>query len=263
MFAALSVDAFLSLFAWGLMSLRFTHHVKRNFLYGLVAVLAFLTTGCVAITGGKAGSGTDGVNPNSDANGKPKAVQVRQTERGVQHSSDERVLFDTGKSEINPDGMVYMERVASILKTKPQANAMVEGHTDNVGGAALNQQLSVRRANAVRDALVKQGVPAAPVQAQGFGLSNSIADNATPEGRQANRRTDIFVLGETVEKIAGPGGSASLVDSLSAGLNKFLNNVGQFFNGVFGGGGSKTPEFPPSKALGAQPPLPTLRCLLC
>jgi outer membrane protein OmpA-like peptidoglycan-associated protein len=220
--------------------------VKRNFLLGSVAVLAFLTAGCVATTGGKAGAGADGVDPNYDANGKPKAVQVRQTERGVQLSSDERVLFDTGKSEIKPDGMVYIERVASILKTKTQANAMVEGHTDNVGGAALNQQLSVRRANAVRDALVKQGVPAARVQAQGFGLSKPIADNATPEGRQANRRTDIFVLGETVEKIAGPGGSASLVDSLSAGLDKFLKNVGQFFNGVFGGG-SKASEPTPAQ----------------
>jgi outer membrane protein OmpA-like peptidoglycan-associated protein len=206
----------------------------------LVASVSFalLTAGCVATTGPKTGAGADGTDPNYDANGKPKAVQVRQTERGVQLTSDERVLFDIGKADIKPEGMVYIERVATILKTKTQANAMVEGHTDNVGGAALNQQLSVRRANAVKDAIVKQGVSVARIQAQGFGLSKPIADNATPEGRQTNRRTDIFVLGETVEKIAGPGGSASLADSLSAGLDKFLKNVGQFFNNVFGSGNS-------------------------
>lgn len=199
---------------------------------------ALLTAGCVASTGPKTGAGADGTDPNYDANGKPKAVQIRQTERGVQLTSDERVLFDVGKADIKPEGMVYIERVATILKTKTQANAMVEGHTDNVGGAALNQQLSVRRANSVKDAIVKQGVPVARIQAQGFGLNKPIADNATPEGRQANRRTDILVLGETVEKIAGPEGSASLADSLNAGLDKFLKNVGQFFNNVFGSGNS-------------------------
>lgn len=211
--------------------------VQRS-LSGFVAVvlMALLTAGCVATTGSKTGAGADGADPNYDANGKPKAVQVRQTERGVQLTSDERLLFDVGRADIKPDGMVYIERVATLLKTKTQANAVVEGHTDNVGGAALNQQLSVRRANAVKDALVKQGVPAARIQAQGFGLSKPIADNATPDGRQANRRTDIFVLGETMAKIAGPGGSASLADSLGAGLDKFLKNVGQFFNNVFGSG---------------------------
>lgn len=208
---------------------------KRSFFnFSALALTALLTAGCVATTGPKTGS--DGTDPNYDANGKPKAVQVRQTERGVQLSSDERVLFDIGKADIKPEGMVYIERVATILKTKTQANAMVEGHTDNVGGAALNQQLSVRRANAVKDAIVKQGVPVARIQAQGFGLTKPIADNTTPDGRQANRRTDIFVLGETVEKIAGPGGAASFADSLSAGLDKFIKNVGQFFNNVFSPG---------------------------
>jgi outer membrane protein OmpA-like peptidoglycan-associated protein len=213
--------------------------LKRSFFHhSAVVLISLLAVGCVATTGPKTSSGADGTDPNYDANGKPKAVQVRQTERGVQLTSDERVLFDIGKAEIKSEGMVYIDRVATLLKTKTQANAMVEGHTDNVGGTALNQQLSVRRANAVKDAIVKQGVPVARIQAQGFGLTKPVADNSTPEGRQANRRTDIMVLGETVERIAGPGGSASLTDNLSEGLDKFLKNVGQFFNNVFSSGNS-------------------------
>jgi outer membrane protein OmpA-like peptidoglycan-associated protein len=177
----------------------------------------------------------EGDDPNYDASGKAKAVKVTQTARGVQLTSDERVLFETGRAEIKSDGLVYIERVATILKTKTKANVAIEGHTDNVGGAALNQQLSVRRANAVKDALVKQGVAVARIQAQGFGLTKPVADNATPEGRQANRRTDLIVLGETEANISGPAGSPSLSDQINVGLDKFLKNAGDFLKNVFGG----------------------------
>jgi outer membrane protein OmpA-like peptidoglycan-associated protein len=199
----------------------------------LLIPIIILVTACVATTGGKSPS-AEGSDPNYDANGKQRAVKVTQTQRGVQISSDERVLFDTGKSEIKPDGAVYIDRISNVLKTKTQANSMIEGHTDDVGGAQLNQQLSLRRANAVKDALIKQGVPAARLQTQGFGLTKPIADNKTPEGRQANRRTEIHVLGETVEKIAGPGGANSMGDSLSAGLDRFLKDASSIIKSVFG-----------------------------
>jgi outer membrane protein OmpA-like peptidoglycan-associated protein len=198
-----------------------------------IAFVALLSA-CVATTGSKAPSADAGANPDYDSNGKPRAVKVTQTQRGVQITSDERVLFDTGKSEIKPDGSIYIERIATVLKTKTQAQAVIEGHTDDVGGAQLNQQLSVRRANAVRDALIKQGVPAARMQAQGFGLTRPVADNKTPEGRQTNRRTEIHVLGESVERIAGQGGAESMADSLSAGIDRFLKDSVNFLKNVFG-----------------------------
>ena len=118
---------------------------------------------------------------------------------------------------------------------------MIEGHTDNVGSATLNQQLSTRRADAVKDALVKQGVPIARIKTQGFGLTKPIADNGTPEGRQANRRTDIIVLGETEANISGPTGSPVLEDQLGSGLDRFLKNAGEFFKNVFSGGKKEEP----------------------
>lgn len=195
---------------------------------------ALTLSACVATTGEKSTTSEIGFNPNYDADGKIRAVKVTQTQRGVIITSDERLLFDTGKSEIKADGAIYIERIATLLKTKTQAQAMIEGHTDDVGGAQFNQQLSVRRANAVRDALIKQGVSATRMQAQGFGFTRPVADNKTPEGRQANRRTEILVLGESVERIAGQGGAESMADSLSAGIDRFLKDSVNFLKSVFG-----------------------------
>lgn len=197
--------------------------MNKNILISIVAVTVL--AGCVSNS--PKGEGTD---PKYDAASKARAVKVTQTTRGAQLTSDERVLFDTGKTEIKKDGSVYLERVATILKTKTKANVAIEGHTDNVGGTALNQQLSVRRATAVKDALVKQGVAASRIQAQGFGMSKPVGDNATPEGRQANRRTDIIVLGETVDAIGGN----SLSDQLNEGLDRFLKGAGEIMKNVFG-----------------------------
>jgi outer membrane protein OmpA-like peptidoglycan-associated protein len=160
--------------------------------------------------------------PKNDAN----AVKVTQTARGAQLTTDERLLFSSGKAEVGIYGMVYIERVAAILKNKTKANVAVEGHTDNVGSAVLNQQLSVQRANAVKDALVKQGIAAERMQAQGFGMTKPVADNNTPEGRQANRRTEIILLGETVEAIGGESTSSQL----NEGFDRFIKGV----KGLFG-----------------------------
>ena len=197
----------------------------------LATVSLALLSACITNPTNPAAAGDD---PAYDKGGKAKAVKVTQTQRGVQLSADERVLFETGRADVKTDGMVYIERVATILKTKTKANVEVAGHTDNVGGAPLNQQLSTKRADAVKDALIKQGIPAARIKAVGFGLSQPVADNATAEGRQANRRTDILVLGETEANISGPKGSPGLSDQLSAGLDKFIQDAGAILKNVFG-----------------------------
>lgn len=192
-----------------------------------MTALIFLA-GCSSTGGGAVGG-----DPNYDTSGKRKAVVVKQTERGAQITSDERILFDTGKAEIKADGTVFVQRVAAILKDKTKANILIEGHTDNVGTPQLNQALSTQRANAVRQALIANGVAAQRIQAQGFGLTKPVANNSTADGRQANRRTDIIVLGETVEKISG-GNPNGLGDQLSAGIDKFLENASSILKNVFG-----------------------------
>lgn len=197
----------------------------RKMVGGVVLAGLLVLAGC-------AGSGNGG-DPAYDKGGKSKPIKVTQNKRGVQITSDERVLFDSGRAEIKTDGAIYVQRVATILKTRTKANVEVAGHTDNVGGEALNQQLSVRRANAVREALIKQGVEAGRIKSQGYGMSQPVADNNTPQGRQANRRTEILILGETEANIAPEGG---LADQLGAGLEKFLKDAGEFMKNAFGSG---------------------------
>lgn len=165
----------------------------------------------------------------SDAS-KRKAVTVVQTPRGAMITSDERVLFDSGKSNIKAEGQVFIERVATILKEKTKANVSVEGHTDNTGTADLNMRLSEARAQSVRSALVKAGVDSKRITAKGLGFSNPVADNATPEGRLANRRTEILVLGEKLENIGGD----SIGDRLSEGFANFMKDPAAALKNAFG-----------------------------
>lgn len=157
-----------------------------------------------------------------------KAVRLSQTPRGAMISSDDRILFDTGKSVIKPDGGIFLDRVVVILKEKTKANVIVEGHTDNVGGAQANLLLSQARALAVKQGFLDRGLKDTRIQTQGFGMTNPVADNSTAEGRQSNRRTEIIVLGESMDKLGG----ASLADRLSEGLDRFLKKASDVMDGL-------------------------------
>jgi outer membrane protein OmpA-like peptidoglycan-associated protein len=105
------------------------------------------------------------------------------------------VNFDFDKADIRPDAAVILDEAASLLKDAlgdcPNRSVSVEGHTDAVGADAYNQDLSERRANSVMDYLVGKGLPASRLSAKGFGESNPIATNETPEGRALNRRVEL------------------------------------------------------------------------
>jgi len=90
----------------------------------------------------------------------------------------------------------------------PGLNLQVEGHTDSVGSDEFNQQLSERRAGSVRDFLVQQGVTGAAVSSRGFGKTQPVATNDTPEGRQRNRRVELVVNGEAIGSSAANTQSA-------------------------------------------------------
>jgi OOP family OmpA-OmpF porin len=113
----------------------------------------------------------------------PAPVEERIVLRGVN--------FDFDKAEIRPDAAVILDEAASILNANPGRNVRVEGHTDSVGTDEYNQQLSERRANAVRDYLVEKGVDASRLTSAGFGESNPIASNDTADGRALNRRVEL------------------------------------------------------------------------
>ena len=108
------------------------------------------------------------------------------------------VLFDTGKSDLRPEGREDLAKLSGIVLNYPSLLLTIEGYTDNTGNAEINQTLSEQRANAVRNYLVNQGLAAGSVSAQGLGMSNPVADNGTAEGRQKNRRVEIIVSGEVI-----------------------------------------------------------------
>jgi outer membrane protein OmpA-like peptidoglycan-associated protein len=124
-------------------------------------------------------------------------LATRDTARGlIANMSD--VLFKTGSSELGPDARERLAKISGIVLAYPSLHLEVEGHTDNVGGDDYNQQLSDRRAQAVRDYLVQQGIVEGSIVARGLGKSSPIASNDTADGRRQNRRVELVLSGEAI-----------------------------------------------------------------
>jgi len=124
-------------------------------------------------------------------------LETRDTARGlIVNMSD--VLFDTGKSTLRPGAREKLAKVSGIIQSHPGLKLEIEGHTDSVGGDEYNQQLSEKRAGAVRDYLVQQGIPADSITAKGYGKTRPVVSNATAEGRQRNRRVEMVVSGDII-----------------------------------------------------------------
>jgi outer membrane protein OmpA-like peptidoglycan-associated protein len=118
---------------------------------------------------------------------------VKEEERGLVITLSGGVLFRSAESTLLSSAQVKLDQVAKALLDVPARNLIVEGHTDSRGSTSYNQDLSQRRADAVRDYLVQRGYPADRIQALGKGKGSPIADNASPEGRANNRRVEIVI----------------------------------------------------------------------
>jgi outer membrane protein OmpA-like peptidoglycan-associated protein len=103
------------------------------------------------------------------------------------------ILFATDSAVLQPTLVRDLQAVAQSLLDYPRSTIQVIGHTDNVGSAAYNAQLSQRRANSVAAVLIDYGVPAGRIVAFGRGMDAPVASNQTAEGRQKNRRVEIII----------------------------------------------------------------------
>ena len=159
------------------------HQQRAALLFGLLLISAALL--------GRANS--------SEAQARAQAVssgaETRATDHGLILTLGD-VGFEAGKASLQPTAMTAIDRLAQLMSVYPERFVRIEGHTDSLGDDAANQQLSERRATAVRDALLARGVDAARVEAVGYGETRPIADNATPDGRQKNRRIEIVLSDE-------------------------------------------------------------------
>ncbi|MDR0808272.1 MAG: OmpA family protein [Gemmobacter sp.] len=103
------------------------------------------------------------------------------------------ILFATDSAILRPDLQGDLRAVAANLVRYPNSRVEVIGHTDSTGPAAHNQDLSERRARSVANVLMSGGVPSGRISTFGRGADQPIASNATPAGRQANRRVEIII----------------------------------------------------------------------
>jgi outer membrane protein OmpA-like peptidoglycan-associated protein len=124
-------------------------------------------------------------------------LATRDSARGlVANMSD--VLFRSGSFELLPGARERLAKVSGIVLAYPSLHVTIEGHTDSIGTDDYNQQLSERRAEAVRDYFVQQGINSASVEAHGYGKNEPIASNDTSEGRQQNRRVELILSGDAI-----------------------------------------------------------------
>ncbi len=120
-----------------------------------------------------------------------RAIGVTRVHDRLILSMPSMVGFDTGQSRLRPDVLPVLDTIADVLVRYANTAVEVAGHTDSRGSAEYNQLLSEQRALSVMAFLVRHGVVAGRVSAQGFGESMPVADNSYTEGRQANRRVEL------------------------------------------------------------------------
>jgi outer membrane protein OmpA-like peptidoglycan-associated protein len=143
-----------------------------------------------AIAGGLVGAYLDKQAQELDA---IPGAEVQRRDDSLLVNFQSTLLFDTDSSTLNPGAYDRMRSLATTLNNYPKSDVIVKGHTDSVGADSYNQTLSEQRADRVRNFLIAEGVASPRVTAIGFGESMPISTNATPEGRQQNRRVEIEI----------------------------------------------------------------------
>ena len=165
-----------------------------------------------AIAGGHAGSGAligAGVgalgsyiwSKNLEKQKAEMEAATQGTGVGVSQTADNQlkldipsdISFDTGRADVKGNFAPILDRFADGLRNNPNAEIRIIGHTDSTGTDAVNDPLSLRRAESTRNYLTSRGVNGARIQVQGMGSRQPVASNSTTEGRAQNRRVEIFV----------------------------------------------------------------------
>jgi outer membrane protein OmpA-like peptidoglycan-associated protein len=119
-------------------------------------------------------------------------LQAKQTERGIVITFGD-VLFNTDQAVLTEGGQRTLRKLADVLNQNPDRSVMVEGFTDSTGSAAHNLELSQRRAEAVRSALMAMGIEGTRIATRGYGEAYPVAGNDSAGNRQLNRRVEIVL----------------------------------------------------------------------
>ncbi|BCH52716.1 OmpA family protein [Agrobacterium vitis] len=160
-------------------------HGKRN--------AALIGAGIGALAGGAIGSYMD--NQEAELRAQLQGTGVSVTRQGdrIILNMPSNITFPTDQDQVLPPFYPTLNSVAIVLKKFNRTLVDVNGHTDSTGGLQHNQDLSQRRAESVLNYLGSQGVDPRRMSAMGFGPSQPIATNATPQGRAQNRRVEVAI----------------------------------------------------------------------
>jgi outer membrane protein OmpA-like peptidoglycan-associated protein len=121
-------------------------------------------------------------------------VRVQRDGNNITLIMPGNITFASSQSDIRPDFYATLNSVSKVLQEYDQTAVVVQGHTDSTGSDSYNDQLSVRRAEAVGNYLASQGIAAQRIDAQGYGERQPIASNNTEQGKAQNRRVEIQLV---------------------------------------------------------------------
>lgn len=147
--------------------------------------------GAGAIIGNKMDKKAEELAALEDA--KVETITDRNGLTAIKVTFNSGILFATNKANLSPEAKEELKAFAIQMSDLPDTDITILGHTDNTGSASVNEKLSLKRAKAVADLLMANGISADRIVYEGHSYNEPIADNATEEGRAANRRVEIFV----------------------------------------------------------------------
>ena len=174
-------------------------------LGGIIGAIAG-NTAVGAVIGGAVGAGAGAIIGNRMDKTKKEAQKAMQNTAQVETVTDSNgleavkvtfdsgILFATGKADLSTASKNSLAKFATVLNNNKDCDVTIIGHTDNTGSDAINQPLSVSRANSVSSYLLSCGVSSAQLKSvEGQGSTNPVADNSTAEGRKQNRRVEVYM----------------------------------------------------------------------
>jgi outer membrane protein OmpA-like peptidoglycan-associated protein len=133
---------------------------------------------------------TNATNPLDPSDDVPKKEELKvEVKKSIVLDG---VVFKTASAEISPESAEILEIAFNTLNQNPEIEVEIQGHTDNVGKHAYNMKLSQKRADAVKDYIVKKGIAAFRITTNGYGPDKPVVPNTTPENKQKNRRIEFF-----------------------------------------------------------------------
>lgn len=129
-----------------------------------------------------------------------KIAETRRTDKGIITKLKGDITFKTGKSSVKSDASSRLKEMAAVLIKYPENKITIFGHTDSTGSVTVNKNLSLQRANTVKEILVARGVKSSSIETRGVGSTDPIATNTTAEGRAENRRVELAIVMEEPKK---------------------------------------------------------------